>query len=274
MTAAAHYIAKTGMVTISTANSNLDGTGALGTVITAASNGTLIKNVFIKAVDIGSASTTQGMVRFFIDDTNAVRLLQEIEIPSMGQSSNDQTFEITIPLDFMLEPGCILKASTQNAETFNVIAESLDVVYCRSSVRPGSIKYTTRTRLGDIKIQNSNLDGSGTLETLVTAGRAASGWEGLAINSINLKVYTDGIEGMLRLYVQNASTGAANTFLFKEIRLNPATASATSPGNPKIIELDLPETLQADFKIVVSIESTDGVDAAAEIDSVDWTYSS
>jgi hypothetical protein len=49
MAAETQYTANTGMVKISTANSNLDGSGTLGTVLTGASNGTLIKTVTVKA---------------------------------------------------------------------------------------------------------------------------------------------------------------------------------------------------------------------------------
>ena len=62
MAAETQYTANTGKVLISTANSNLDGTGTLGTVLTAASNGTLIKAITVKA----QVNTTEGMVRLFL----------------------------------------------------------------------------------------------------------------------------------------------------------------------------------------------------------------
>ena len=42
-------IANTGFVTISTANSNLDGTGTTALLLTAGNNGTLVKTLIIKA---------------------------------------------------------------------------------------------------------------------------------------------------------------------------------------------------------------------------------
>ena len=57
------YVANTGMQTISTANSNLDGTGTLSSaILTGSANGTLIKTVTVKA----QVTTTQGMVRLYI----------------------------------------------------------------------------------------------------------------------------------------------------------------------------------------------------------------
>ncbi|MFN8331326.1 MAG: hypothetical protein U0T81_08930 [Saprospiraceae bacterium] len=56
----------TGFVTISTANSNLDGTGTTTLLLTAGNDGTLIKSLIIKA----QTSTSQGMIRFFIKNAS------------------------------------------------------------------------------------------------------------------------------------------------------------------------------------------------------------
>lgn len=214
------------------------------------------------------------MVRLFIDDTSNTRLLKEIEIPAMGQSSTDNTFELTIPLNFKLESGYILKAATEYGDSFNVIAEGLDFDYYASSVRPESTNYTANTDSAAINTQNTNLDGSGTVATLVTAAAAASGYNGLAINSIYLKATTDIDPGMLRLYIQNTGTGSSNTFLFKEIPLVPTEPSGTFPSFSRVVRF--PETLQieCEFKIVASIESTSGNAVIGTIDAMDWEYPS
>jgi hypothetical protein len=124
----AQYRTSTGMVTISTANTNLDGTGTLGTVITAnvAENGMLLKNVTIKA----STSAKQGMVRLFLYDGTNTRLLLEVEVkPETIQSGIAHSFERSLDLNYWLKPGYTLKASTEKADTFNVIAEGLDWIY-------------------------------------------------------------------------------------------------------------------------------------------------
>ncbi|MBK7128756.1 MAG: hypothetical protein IPM74_02145 [Crocinitomicaceae bacterium] len=272
MAAETQYTANTGLVKISTANSNLDGTGTLGTVITGASNGTLIKNVIIKATDTGSGSTSQGMVRLFIYDGSSTLLLKEVDIPAMGQSSTDATFETVIPLNFKLESGHVLKASTQNATGFNVIAEGLDFAYYASSVRPESTNYTANTGAATITTQNTALDGSGTLATLVTAGASGSGWKGLAINSISLKAYTDVTRGMLRLFIQNTGTGASNTFLFTEIPLFPVDASATFQSYHWVIPFLSTLQIQAGYKICATIESTAGQNVSGVVDAMDWKY--
>src|ERR1041384_3884669 len=110
--------ANTGMVLIDTANSNTDGTGTLGTIITGASapaTGTLIKTITVK----GIATDSKGMVRLFITDSlgNSI-LIDEIEIPSITQATISPAFEISYELDFFLQSGVSLKASTQKGDDF------------------------------------------------------------------------------------------------------------------------------------------------------------
>lgn len=122
------YTANTGTVLISTANTNLDGTGTLGTVITGASNGTYIPRIFIKGV----TTVTRGMIRLFIYDGSSTRLLKEINVnpvPIVTGTGIDQSYSVTIPLDFHLKSGHIIKASTAIAESFSIVAEGLDWTY-------------------------------------------------------------------------------------------------------------------------------------------------
>ena len=115
------------MVRISTANAGLDGSGTVGTVITGASNGTLIQTVIIKA---SGAHVTRGMVRLFINNgSSTTNLLQEVEIPTIYPSGIDHSFETTINLNYNLKSGYRLYASTENAETFDVTAIGLDYAY-------------------------------------------------------------------------------------------------------------------------------------------------
>ncbi|MBI4645565.1 MAG: hypothetical protein HY738_02960 [Bacteroidia bacterium] len=82
------FTANTGLAIISTANSNLDGSGTIADLITAANYGTLIKRITIKA----QGTTTQGMVRIFHRDAGGTTwLMREVEIPAITQSSEDRT---------------------------------------------------------------------------------------------------------------------------------------------------------------------------------------
>jgi hypothetical protein len=109
-----------GIAQISTANTNRDGTGTIGTVATAGAQGTLIELIRVKA----TGTTTAGMVRLYIHDGANARLLAEISVSAATPSATVQTFEdeLTPTTPLVLPSGYSLRASTHNAETFNVFA--------------------------------------------------------------------------------------------------------------------------------------------------------
>lgn len=121
------YTAFTSTVVISTANSNLDGSGTLGTLIACTNtDGTLIKSITIKAL----GSTTRGMIRFYTDGILSIRrILFEVEVPAVVISSVDESFSVQITTPIWLENNKELYASTENAESFAIIAEGLDISY-------------------------------------------------------------------------------------------------------------------------------------------------
>lgn len=210
------YTANTGMQNISTANSNLDGSGTISSaIITGAANGTLIKTVTVKA----TVNTTQGMVRLYLYDGTNTRLVSEIEIPAVTKSATDPSFGIRIPVDFALDKDSwSLKASTEKGESFNVIAEGMDWAYY-GSVRPESSKYTANTGLAQISTANTNLDGSGTLGSVITGAS-----NGTIIQNITIKSTGTTTSGMIRLFLYDGS----NTRLLEEIPVRATTPSATA----------------------------------------------
>lgn len=107
-----------GIAQISTANTNRDGTGTIGTVFTAGSSGSRIDLVSIKA----TGTTTAGMVRLFIHDGATSQLLTEIEVLAITPSSTVAAFESGVTLEIAIPTGYSLRAATNNAETFNVLA--------------------------------------------------------------------------------------------------------------------------------------------------------
>ncbi len=119
-------VANTGAVTISTANPNLDGTGAVANLITGAANGTIINTVIIKAIQ----TTSQGVIRFFLNNSASPQLLLEGIVPACTPTAVEPSFETRISLCVNLASGTKLQVSTERAESFNVIAEGLDC--CRT----------------------------------------------------------------------------------------------------------------------------------------------
>ena len=116
-----------GRARISTANTNRDGTGTLGDVITGGANGTRVGRIVITA----TSTTTAGMVRLYIYDGTNTRLWKEIPVSAITPSATVQAFTATIaspdsdPL-LVLPVNYVLRASTHNAETFDVIAHAGD----------------------------------------------------------------------------------------------------------------------------------------------------
>lgn len=109
-----------GAVNFSTANTNRDGSGALGTVCTAGAEGSRVDMVHVKA----TGTTTAGMVRLYYDGGAGALLLHEFTVSAITPSASTAAWEdYWIPPRAMVFPsGGSLKVSTHNAESFNAFA--------------------------------------------------------------------------------------------------------------------------------------------------------
>ena len=117
---------RTGTVQIATANPNLNGTGAIGNLLTAASDGTFINSVVIKSQVVN----TQGMIRLFLNDGSSNYLIQEVIVPATVPTGVVPSFSATLYLNMDLNSGYSIGVSTQNAEKFNVVAYATDYFNC------------------------------------------------------------------------------------------------------------------------------------------------
>lgn len=103
---------------VTTANTNRDGTGTIVTVLTAGANGSRVDDITVTAV----GTTTAGMVRLFVNDGANTRLWQEVPVSAITPSGTVQAFTTTLLNQALILPnGFSLRASTNNAETFNII---------------------------------------------------------------------------------------------------------------------------------------------------------
>ena len=115
------------MATISSANTNRDGSGTLGTVFTAGASGSKIERIIAQA----TGNTTAGMVRLYIHDGSSAKLVDEILVTAITVGAGTRAFreerDCSQPGSLMILPtGYSLRASTHNAESFNVIAIGAD----------------------------------------------------------------------------------------------------------------------------------------------------
>jgi hypothetical protein len=284
MAAETQYTANTGIAKITTANTSLTGSGTLGTdiwdVLTGATPGTLIKTVTIKA----TVTTTQGMIRLFIyDGSTFTRLLKEIDVPPMTLNSStgtDKSFETTVQLDYKLKSGYKLRVTTQNSETFNVIAEGLDWAYYATSVRPESTNYTANTGLGFITgavgSGNTALDGSGNPGTTIWAVLTAStsaGMKGCAIDSITIKATGTVTHGMVRIFINDGTAGASHTFLLTEVFINPIVLPAAGTFQSFSHKIVFPNKLQIKAGDIIYATAQNNSESFSVIaEGADWSY--
>lgn len=240
------YTAKTGIVTISTANRFLNGSGTLGTLIAGSSPGTLVKSLAIKAM----GNTTRGMIRFFVYDGTNTRLFLEVDVPPNTASGDNPTFEIQIPVDLTLMNNSSIKVATEKAETFKVFAEGMDWDYNSASVRPDTTELYANTYSGQVKDANSNLDGSGSTSLVYAAGSSAT-YKGSSIESITIKAVESVAYGMIRLFVDDGSS----KHLFMEVPVSTVTYSKIDQSY--VCRLEFPEDfdLQAGYSLYASTQN-------------------
>ena len=130
--------ARQASVAISTANTNRDGTGTMTIVWTApafvdATNpgGSRIERIIVQA----TGTTTAGMVRIFVSNDATANtaantfLYEEVPVTAATPSTTVQAYSVALQavtyqtlFPIMIGPGCTLRVSTANAESFVVTA--------------------------------------------------------------------------------------------------------------------------------------------------------
>lgn len=263
--------ANTGVITISESNPNLNGTGAMVAVITAGENGTIVKSIIVKSLQ----SNNIGMVRFFIgknNPLNEINLVKEIPIPEYPSTSYTPTptpiwpmLEIDLINPFKLKPGYILYASTQNSESFTIIAEGLDWKY--PETLPNNCcdftQLTENTGLGKVSLANPNLNGTGSIIPIYIAGNT----NGSIVKSITIAALQSTHNGMVRLFL--SPDGGSNYYLMMEILVPQTIQSSFQPSFKSLLKEDF--YLQTGYIIGVSTQLSESF--AITIEGADWEYS-
>lgn len=110
---------------LTTANTNLDGTGTTVDLITGVAGDTEIRQIQIKAV----TATNSGMIRLFIKKSaGPTRLYREVPVSAVTPSGSVSSWESAVVIaGVRLSLGDKLIGSTQNSETFNVIIFATDL---------------------------------------------------------------------------------------------------------------------------------------------------
>lgn len=119
---------RTAQAVISAANTNRTNTGTIVDVFTAGSNGSLVRKITIQA----SGTTTAGMVRLWLNIGGTTLLFREVAVSAITPSGTVAAFNSALTLydassdGLPLPASAVVRASTHNTETFNVIVEGGD----------------------------------------------------------------------------------------------------------------------------------------------------
>ena len=110
---------KNGAVNMATANTDRSGATTAGMVVvaTAGTNGSRVDDVYITA----TATTTAGVVRLFLYNGTTAFMLQELLVTAITPSTTVPVWNSLITnMGLVLQSGWSLRATTNNAESFNV----------------------------------------------------------------------------------------------------------------------------------------------------------
>jgi hypothetical protein len=262
----AQYTAQTAIKQLTTANPNLDGTGAT-TVITGASNGTLIKSIIIKAVQ----PVATGMIRLFIQATAAgpISLYREIPIPEYPSLIATPfpfpimpMLEIDYQQEFKLQNASKLLVSTQTANKFNIIVEGLDWKYptelkgCCDCIQESSI-----LGVGTVSAANPNLDGTGAVQIF-----QAPADKGTTIKSITVAALQSTHKGMVRFFL--SLDAGVTFFLWMEMVIPETIQSGFTPSFKQLLE----EDYHIAAGTIIGATTQNSESFAITIEGLDWAY--
>ena len=192
----------------------------------------------------------------------------EVEVPEINQNSADtKAFETQIILNFKLEAEYELRVSTENADTFNVFAEGMEWAYFAARVQADMTELTGSNGLVEISTANSNLDGTGTLGTLITAGTSAS-YKGMSLRSITVKAEGKPGTGMIRFFIGDPE--AEVDYLFTELYVPDHGRSGVDESYERTITFDDQLDIQANYIVKVSTQAADTFDVSC--DATNWNY--
>lgn len=111
--------------TISTANTNRDGTGTIGDIFQGGTNGSEVKRLTIQA----TGTTTAGMIRLYTKISSTYYLIKEIPVDAITAAATTEVYRSQVVFDPPLTvqgDTYYVSASTNNAETFKLTFEGYD----------------------------------------------------------------------------------------------------------------------------------------------------
>ena len=110
---------RVGLSTVSTADTSRTSPTNVVTVFTAGASGSRIDEINITA----TGTTTANMIRLWVYNGSTYYLFQEISVTAITPTTGLSVFQSSSTYNnFMLESGQSLRVTTNNAESYNVVA--------------------------------------------------------------------------------------------------------------------------------------------------------
>ena len=172
-----------------------------------------------------------------------------------------------------MQAGDSLSVSSQNTALINVIVDGLDWVYptlVQTSPLPPlqtccnfKQEYAV-SGVGIVGNPNTNLDGTGSITPIYTAGSGIAGANGSVIKSMTIKALQSTNPGMIRFFIDNGTTKS----LFKEVMIPETTQSGFEPSFKTTINENL--YLKTGYSIGVATQIAQNF--AIVIEGNDWIY--
>jgi hypothetical protein len=104
---------------VSTANVNRDGSGTIAEILSGSSHGTRIDYITVYAIN----DTTTGMIRLFVYDSSAWRLIKEVAVPATTAAATEINWNAVVKMPALyIGHNQKLGVSTHKAESFHVAA--------------------------------------------------------------------------------------------------------------------------------------------------------
>lgn len=121
-------------VAFTTANTNRDGTGTIGTLYTAVAKASDGEGAVVQSITVcATSTTTAGVVRLYRHNGSTFFMIREILVTAIVPSATLKSWTIPtsegadangrLELNLMLEPGDSLRISTHNGEAFVATAD-------------------------------------------------------------------------------------------------------------------------------------------------------
>lgn len=122
------YLGAVNVKAVSIASANTDRTGASGTKYaanTAGSNGAVMHKITVEAV----GTTTEGVVRIFMDTADGLFLVKEIDVTAVDLASSPDSEAFSAEVEdwgLIMPPSASLYVTTHKSEAFHVTIAGQD----------------------------------------------------------------------------------------------------------------------------------------------------